>query len=691
MLFFIEKKNIKFIINMLLLPFIIVLFTNCGILNKINSPQLNQSLQDSNNNGLIDIDSYEKLQHIKYNLKAKNTYKIEDTTYIVNCPSQGCKGFELIQDIDASESCGGNCKQPNGIGFDIIGTSSYEPFEVIFEGNNYTIENLYILNKEFDGEELAGIFGYTSYKAVIQNLNINKLYIEGTTYPNQTSYIGTLVAYNQAAIHNINIKESTITIIGQSFTNSYLGGVIGYNKTSTLKNITASIAINSSITNTGGMIGANNDATITDASITGTLNHMVVSNYSQANTGGLVAKNNSPNTKTSITHSNSNIDITSNAAYAGGLVAENKGVINDSFSLGNLSGIINNNMSVYYGGFIGKNFLQVFNSFSYSNITVKAKEQANSITIYAGGLIAYNDKAKGIYNSYSGSTVSTSIASNTYSGGLVGYNNETNIENTYATGGIYASGKNNSYSGGLIAYNKSSSIKLSYTITKVIGKTNQVGAFVGVSDTSTYEKCYVDSIYSNLTTLANVKSIASDSSSISNITSTANLININSFTTSDDFSKKDNFLFLKYWKKDSNIIFSDKVCKSCVELPNQDFGLAASVISFANTTFSQPTLNNNIFYYTINNDAPNIIINNTNSLGVKMTQYILTKEDLKTLLTHHQTGFAVNNSNYSINPIAGDSTIILPLNFSTEDSFYFKMTLTNKDKLQMTKLYFFKK
>ena len=95
-----------------------------------------------------------------------------------------------------------------------IGTSSAQ-FSGIFDGSNHTISNLYI--HEIDNG--VGLFGYIGNSAVVTNLTIQNISIEGT------QYVGSLAGYvHSAKIENINITGK-INIAGND---RYIGGLAGH-------------------------------------------------------------------------------------------------------------------------------------------------------------------------------------------------------------------------------------------------------------------------------------------------------------------------------------------------------------------------------------------------------------------------------------------------------------------------------
>jgi hypothetical protein len=121
------------------------------------------------------------------------------------------KNYILTNDIDCSDTINWD----NGKGFKPIGNDANK-FKGIFDGNGYTISNLYI-NRPI--ENYVGLFGYIS-DGNIYNLKIIDANINGN------NYVGVLSGIANAS----NVATSTlkqIYISGNVKGNNYVGGLIG--------------------------------------------------------------------------------------------------------------------------------------------------------------------------------------------------------------------------------------------------------------------------------------------------------------------------------------------------------------------------------------------------------------------------------------------------------------------------------
>ena len=153
------------------------------------------SIVDFDHDGLVDINDAMMLNNMRYNL-AGTSYKTSETPTsgsgnVKGCPTSGCNGYELTANIDLLSLLDAN---KNGridmelvppmividtdIGKDIswvpIGDNSTNNattrFTGIFEGNNYTIENLWV---GVEGTVHAGLFGVTDgIGTIIRNVGV---------------------------------------------------------------------------------------------------------------------------------------------------------------------------------------------------------------------------------------------------------------------------------------------------------------------------------------------------------------------------------------------------------------------------------------------------------------------------------------------------------------------------------------
>ena len=208
-------------------------------------------------------------------------------------------------------------------------------FEGSFDGNGYTINHLNI-----QGVNYVGLFGRLESEAVISNLGLEGMNVNGTGY-----YVSGLVGYNSGNVTNsysigivsgdegdYNEDRNMGGLVGYNegnITNSYstgmirggfifdnMGGLVGVNEGSILSSFSAVMIDGGG--NVGGLVGYNN-GTITSCYCNGTVK-------GDQRVGGLVGRNQEGSIFNCYSTSRSNRD-----QGFGGLVGYNKGNITFSF------------------------------------------------------------------------------------------------------------------------------------------------------------------------------------------------------------------------------------------------------------------------------------------------------------------------------------------------------------------------
>ncbi len=314
------------------------------------------------------------------------------------------------------------------------------PFTGSFNGQNYTINGLYINRPDND---FVGLFGYTK-NAVLQNIRLTNVEIHGNTLVGGlVGASGSMVGENSGSIVNCHVSgnitgnnklgglvgecfdpvtgsSANINIIG---TGMWMGGLIGYARENVV-NCTASgsITANSSSWSVGGLIGEIHDINIQDCS-------------ASVNVFG--------------------------GAYLGGLIGTGGGTIVNCHATGNVTGTVNYSWNV--GGLIGQNFAHVISS-SASGI-VKGDG-------YTGGLAGTNNGF--IDRSFATGSVKGEWEYSHGTGGLAGFNHaQGKIENSFARGSV--SGQEDV--GGFVGEN-AGLIEYAYSTGFIVG-TENYGGFCG--------------------------------------------------------------------------------------------------------------------------------------------------------------------------------------------------------------------
>lgn len=273
------------------------------------------------------------------------------------------KHYKLGKNLDLGVS-----PYNEGEGFEPIGSDD-SGFEGSFNGNNYTISNLYINLPENDNIGLFGYIKYTESKMIeIKNLILTDVNIIGSN--NVGSIVGNFMWFSI-----LSTVHSSGTISG----NSAIGGLIGINNRA----------------------GFNSDGgDINSSSFNGNI-------YCGSDCGGLVGLGYG-----NIENSYSNIKIISSESDVGGIVGYKRGDIINSYSIGEIVSSEGNDI----GGLVGYNRGGITDSYSFCNVS------GNN---YVGGLVGYNGELTPppirlpegiIFSSYSAGSV---IGNENY-GGLLG-------------------------------------------------------------------------------------------------------------------------------------------------------------------------------------------------------------------------------------------------------------------------------
>lgn len=321
---------------------------------------------------------------------------------------------------------------------------------------------------------VGGLIG--SNDASISVNSGNAIYSDSTV--TGTTYVGGLIGLNTAALTglaNANVLYADGDVTGAANVGGLVGlqnggslSYVSYDGTVTSTNVTTSAG------QVGGLVGNNQNATITNSNsagsvIGGTLN------------GGLVGNN----IKSSIVNSFSTANVSTSSILTmnngiGGLVGYNSTgtLIQNSYSTGNVSA--NNRV----GGLVGANFGQIQDSYSTGNVS-----GVNQV----GGLVGRQEVGSSaaiptqpvISNSWSSGNVIGTTGSSMV-GGLVGFNRGGSIDSSYATTGLVSGDTN---IGGLVGQNIDitvgtagtlfkGTISNSYSTNSVQG-INNVGGLVG--------------------------------------------------------------------------------------------------------------------------------------------------------------------------------------------------------------------
>ena len=419
---------------------------------------------DADDDGLIETSNLGQLNAIRWDLDGDGASSSTDYAIAfpaastgMGCPASGCIGYELTTNLDFDSNGNGTPDEGdaywnNGSGWLPIGSRRL-PFAATFDGNGYTISNLYI-----KGRTGTGLFAVTHANSVIKRTGLVSATVAGSGYGDA----GVLAGKNNGAIAN----SFSSGIVGGCFDN--IGGLVGTNAGTIDSSYSTGGVLSARGTGGGGLRDLFEDLTgiwIGESSPT-----------CYTDGGGLVGQNYG-----TITASHSASDVSGHSDNFGGLVGANRGgIITNSYATGPVSG--NGNADV--GGLVGDNNA---GSIAASHATGAVSGRGDLF----GGLAGRNSGV--IAASYATGNVS----GNGYSrvGGLVGGNDPNgSITATYATGEVSGRGD---FFGGLVGRN-SGSITSSYATGRVSGNGGTDGS--GLLDRNYNEGVVSDSYWDTQTT-----------------------------------------------------------------------------------------------------------------------------------------------------------------------------------------------
>ena len=317
---------------------------------------------DTDDDGLIEVSSGAQLDAIRYDTDGNGTVSAGDLSSYqaaypnpatnMGCPNSGCIGYELSTGLDLSD-------------WDWIPIDAGDGYSATFDGNDFTISNLYI---DLPTTDDVGLFGSATPSAFIRNVVLSAVSVTGR------DFVGSLVGSNYGTI-----TDSTSS--GHVAGSWDVGGLVGVNH-GAITDSTNSGHVTGNWDETGGryvggLVGSNlYYATITDSTNSG---HVTGDEY----VGGLVGSisgSNDLDMPTAITGSTNSGNVTGNECV-GGLVGINGVTITDSTNSGHVTGSRN------VGGLVGGNHGTITGSTNSGRVTGIWDETDSR---YVGGLVGSN-------------------------------------------------------------------------------------------------------------------------------------------------------------------------------------------------------------------------------------------------------------------------------------------------------------
>ncbi len=343
---------------------------------------------DADGDGYIDISTLDELNNIRNNMSgtAYNDGSGHNSTGCGNNDDvTACSGYELINDLDFDENGDDteNDTYNTSEGWTPIGDSTDE-FRSIFEGNNYTISNLYINNTSI--EDGVGLFGEVE-ESTIQNLHVTGNLTASSTMVG--GLVGKLDGSTDNTLTNISFV-GTVTNSTDSGMNEY-GGLFGRAENSNISECYANVAVYSAddgssaaADRVGGLVDYLASTSVIENCFTqGSVN-------GEGNSGGAVG-----NSQGTIRNVASSATVNGSIAIGGlvGSVASNSGIIENSFSFGVVTG------GSFIGGLTGADLGTT--TYAYWDTSSSEQSASESGTGYTTSELQAPTTNDGIYASWS--------------------------------------------------------------------------------------------------------------------------------------------------------------------------------------------------------------------------------------------------------------------------------------------------
>lgn len=197
-----------------------------------------------------------------------------------------------------------------------------------FDGNGYSISNLYISNT---GSDMSGFFNCIGFNGVVKNVNFENLYLEVNDYEKDLSiYAGGISAFNYGTISNCSV--SGLIDFKDSAHNDVVGGISGGNM-GTISNCNNDCTIKALSDNVTMIMGGISGVNFMKGNITNSHNIGDIISYAWLTMAGGIAG--FDNKSISKSYNEGDIYI-SNISAAGGISGLGSGEINDCYNKGDV-------------------------------------------------------------------------------------------------------------------------------------------------------------------------------------------------------------------------------------------------------------------------------------------------------------------------------------------------------------------
>ena len=334
---------------------------------------------DADNDGLIDVANLAQLDAVRYDLNGDGL--VDGATWMpyydafpmgalgMGCPSDGCTGYELTANLDFDTNSSGDADAGDtywnaGAGWAPIGEAG-DPFTADFEGEGYTVANLFI---DRDTEDGVGLFGEIGGRdtSVIRGVGLVGVDVTGS------DGVGSLLGHgvyatviDSYATGRVSGQDEVGGLVGRTWgrvLRSYaavnvsgadaVGGLVGHQILNDLDSSYATGNVEGTDA-VGGLVGAVSDTfqTIVASYATGNVSGRGA-RLSESDSGFIIC-----DSLSSFTTSGPVETATNSGGGVGGLVGSSCGVIRVSYATGEVSG------DVAVGGLIGSGYVRVQSSY----------------------------------------------------------------------------------------------------------------------------------------------------------------------------------------------------------------------------------------------------------------------------------------------------------------------------------------
>ena len=341
--------------------------------DSVEVPTRTRNPIDTNGDGLVDINSLERLDNVRYNLDLGDAsddgrYK-ESTQTAVNAGTQcgaaaatPCTGYELTRslnfadggsydsgvvntewrpnasDPDNATNAGwdpiGDCNTATTGNANSCGDNNDTPFAARFEGNGFTIHNLYARNITANNGSAIGLFGITAATATIRSLGVQDVALYGGRAGDR---VGGIVGRHGGTIVGSYASDGSAN--GANKQNGAIGGLVGRSNGTIIASYAAvAVGSTSSFTNNavGGLVGiAASGSTVIVSYASGTVDG---SSGNSENVGGLVGNYENDDIIASYASGDVNGGNGSALDFVGGLTGSGVGNITASYATGAVDG-----------------------------------------------------------------------------------------------------------------------------------------------------------------------------------------------------------------------------------------------------------------------------------------------------------------------------------------------------------------